>query len=246
MNELQEMPPKSTAQERISHALGDWLQKLQEYPGWQEWKRSQIGYTLNFDDEFMPLETLSEEFKFSPDIEREHAVVTLYMELLSTANALRDVEWYFRRYPFSRAPVSRESHLRYCCEMYFGRFYQFRERLKKLSKAVKNAAPDHGLDFGTFIKMFDKEFDQEIRARHGVHHHQAFNEVAISRIALLELMASSDGRDLPARVYRSHYRKTANDWALRTRRRSKALDQFVEAVAGALLKVCPFLVVAKS
>ncbi|MFP3382653.1 hypothetical protein [Tritonibacter sp. SIMBA_163] len=222
------------------------MHKLQAYPGWQQWKRSQIGYALNFDDEFMPRERQVEEFKFSPEMESEHAVLSSYLELLSTANALRDVEWYFRRYPFSRAPVTQESHLRYCCEMYFSRFYQFRERLKVLSKEVKSAVPDHGLDFGKLIKTFDKEFDQEIRARHGVHHHEAFDDVAIYRIALLELTDPSDGRELSKRAYQSHYRKTANEWASRTRRRSETLDAFVEAVADALLRTCPFLSVAKS
>lgn len=240
------MSSNSTAKERISHAIVGWMHKIQEYPGWQEWKQSQVGYTLNFDDEFMPADKFSEEFKFSPEIERERAVATSYLELLSTANALHDVEWYFRRYPFSRAPVSRESHLRYCCEMYFGRFYQFRERLKKLSKAVEGAAPDHGLDFGKFIKAFDKEFDQEIKARHSVHHHEAFDEVAISKIALLELTGFSDDSDLRKRAFQSQYRKTAKDWASRARCRSKALDKYVEAVADGLLNACPFLVAAKN
>lgn len=142
------MASDTDAKELMSHAVRDWLQKLQDYPGWREWKRSQLGYTLRFDDDLFPVEAAITEFRFSPKMEREHAVVSLYMELLSTANALRDVEWYFRRYPFSRAPVTHESHLRYSCEMFFSRFYQFRERLKKLSKAVKSAAPDHGLDFG--------------------------------------------------------------------------------------------------
>lgn len=240
------MSPGSTAKEQISSAIRDWLHKLQEYPGWREWKGSQIGYTLNFDDEFMPPEKHVEEFMFSPEMEMEHAVVTSYMELLSTANALHDVEWYFRRYPFSRTPVTRESHLRYCCEMYFSRFYQFRERLKVLSKAVKSAVPDHGLDFGKFIKTFDKEFDQEIRARHGVHHHEAFDDVAISRITLLELTKPSDDREPRKQAYQSHYRKTANEWASRTKRRSKILDEFVVAVADALLRACPFLTVAEN
>ncbi|WP_370213103.1 hypothetical protein [Roseovarius sp.] len=222
------------------------MHKLQEYPGWREWKRSHIGYTLNFDDELLPPEKHAKEFKFSPEMEVEHAVVTSYMELLITANALRDVEWYFRRHPFSRAPITRESHLKYCCEMYFSRFYQFRERLKVLSTAVKSAVPNHGLDFGKLIKKFDKEFDQEIRARHGVHHYEAFDDVAISRIALLELTDPSGDRESRQRAYQSHYRKTANEWASRTKRRSMDLDMFVEAVADALLKTCPFLTVANN
>lgn len=230
-------------QELILSAIREWMLKLQEYPGWQEWKRSHIGYTIFGDDELIPDEEFSTEFKFSSNMEKEHAVVTCYMELLSTVNALRDVEWYFRRYPFSRAPVSRESHLKYCCEMYFGRFYQFRERLKKLSKVVTAAAPDHGLNFGKFIKNFDKEFDQEIRARHSVHHHEAFDEVAINRIALLEFAREVDENELRKREIQYHYRKTAKSWASRSRQKSQCLDKYVEAVAKALLECCSFLVV---
>ncbi len=239
------MTPSSTAKDRLSQAIRDWMQKMQEYPGWKEWKHSQIGYTLRFDDEFMTAQRSSEDFKFSLELEKEHAVLTSYLELLSTVEALRDVEWYFRRFPFSGTPISRGSHLRYCCEMYFGRFYQFRERLKRLSFSVKDAAPDHGLDFGKFIKLFDKEFEQEIRERHGVHHHEAFDDVAISRIALLEITDRPDKRVPHKPPYQSHYRKTAKEWAERTKRRAKVLDKFVEAVAAALLRVCPFLVVAE-
>lgn len=240
------MISNTTAKERISNAIRDWMHKLQEYPGWREWKRSHVSYTLNFDDEFLFPQTHVEDFRFSPEVEAEHAVVISYMELLINANALRDVEWYFRRYPFSNAPVTRESHLRRVCEMYFSSFYQFRERLKVLSKAVKVAVPSHGLDFGKFIKRFDKEFENEIRARNSVHHHEAFDDVAISRIALLELIEPSGGRDTRKQMYQSLYRKTANEWALRTKRRSTDLDMFVEAVADALLKTCPFLIVEHS
>ena len=230
---------------RIHSAIGNWMLKLNSYPGWKDWKRSQTRYILNFDDEFASAETFSSEFLFSPTMEREHAVVTEFMELVSTAKALREVEWYFRRYPFSRSPVSRDSHLRHCCEMYFGRFYQFRERLKNLSKAVQNMEPSHGLDFGKFIKAFDKEFDQEIKARNRVHHQAAFDEVAISRIALFDILDRSDRSEAIMREYHSLYRKTAKNWALRASRRSKILDRFLDAVAEALLKVCTFLVVAE-
>ncbi|MEL0437648.1 hypothetical protein [Phycobacter sp. K97] len=235
------MSEQISSTDRMSLAVRDWMHELQSYPGWREWKRGHIAYVLSFDDEVAERLTPSKEFMFSQKIENEHAVVLMFLELLSTAHALRDVEWYFRRYPFSQAPVSRESHLRYCCEMYFGRFYQFRERLKKLSKAVNRACPDNGLDFGRFIKTFDKEFDQEIRARHGVHHHEAFDDAAISRIALLELTDQSNSRATSKQHYQSLYRKTAKDWAARTRRRADMLDLFIEAVAETLLKVCSFL-----
>lgn len=234
------MKSDNAAQKEIFEAIAAWMQKMQEYPGWKDWKRSQLGYTLRFDDEFLQSELIS-EFRFSVEMEREHAVITAYIELLSTAQALRDVEWYFRRFPFSRAPVSRGSHLRYCCEMYFGKFYQFRERLKNLSDAVKSATPNHGIDFGKLIKIFDKEFKKEIRERHGVHHHESFDDVGISRVSILELTDTKEDMGIQTLAYRANYRKTAREWAERTKLRVKVLDKFVEVVAAMLLEVCPFL-----
>lgn len=230
-----------TARDRMSRATQNWMKQLDEYPGWREWRRSKIGHALHFDDEFMPPKEMAAEFKFSAPVETEHAVIMQYLTLLDTVNSLRDVEWYFRRYPFAGTPVTRYDHLTHCCELFFGRFYQFKERLKNLFDAVKRAVPNHGLDVGKFIKLFDKTFDDEIRARNGVHHRERFDEIAISRVFLTESIARSKPALGWEREARSHYRKAANEWAARTRRQADRMDQFVEAVADALLKVCPFL-----
>jgi len=215
--------------------------KLNEYPGWIEWRRSSISHTLYFDDEFVPRREIAREFKFSAKVNAEHAVVTRYLELHDTVSSLRDVEWYFRRYPFAGTPVTRYNHLTHCCELYFGRFYQFEARLKKLFDAVTQAVPGHGLDVGKFIKLFDKTFDDEIRARNGIHHHERFNDIAISRIFLTESVAALGSNPGQEKEVLSHYRKAANEWAARTRRQADEMDKFIEAVAVALLKVCPFL-----
>lgn len=126
--------------------------------------------------------------------------------------------------------------------MFFGRFYQFRERLKVLSKHVENTIPNYKLGFGEFIKRFDKEFDKEIRARNRIQHHEGFDELTLSRIMILELTALDNDNELYNNLHQSHYRQTAKEWADRARRRAERLDQFVEAVADVLLKVCPFLI----
>ncbi|MBC7906380.1 MAG: hypothetical protein H7Y60_06485 [Rhodospirillaceae bacterium] len=196
---------------------------------------------MHFDDEFMPPKEMAEEFKFSEKAEAEHAVVMTYLTLLDAVSSLRDVEWYFRRYPFAGTPVTRYNHLTHCCELFFGRFYQFKERLKNLFDAVKRAVPNHGLDAGKFIKLFDKTFDDEIRARHGVHHRERFDEIAISRVFLMESIAILKPERGTENECRSLYRKAANEWAARTRHKADRMDEFAEAVAEALLKVCPFL-----
>lgn len=231
------------AQSRLWSAITVWMKQLQEYPGWREWKRAHIGYTLRYGEDSSSQDVGVGDFELPPQLDAEHAVIMMYLELLSTVNALRDVEWYFRRFPFSGTPITREKHLRYCCEMYFGKFYQFKERLKNLSKAVQTAVPGNNLNFGGFIRAFEKEFRSEIKARNGVHHREAFDDVAISRVALLELLETSNSGSGRSQEYRSYYRKTENEWVSRIRRRADYLDKFVQAVAVALLRDCPFLLV---
>ena len=230
-----------TAKSRISAAIRKWIIDLNKYPGWREWNRSKISYALYFDDEIQPSTRHSTEFKFSPEIEIEHAVIMSYMTLQDTVHSLRDVEWYFRRYPFAGTSVTRHSHLTNCCELYYSRFYRFRERLKNLFDAVERATPNHNLDVGKFIKLFDKTFDKEIRARHNLHHRERFDEVAISRIFLTESFAASKDQDIWHKEHLAHYRRTTNEWASRTVLCAEKMDRVLEAVATALLEICTFL-----
>jgi hypothetical protein len=101
-------------------------------------------------------------FTFPPEIEKQHAVVYQYIGLQQTVETLKECEYYFRRYPFRGLPVSRASHITNVCEMYFGRFYEFKERLKKYFEAVKAVSPNHNLDIGKFIRQYEKIFDDEL------------------------------------------------------------------------------------
>jgi hypothetical protein len=64
------------ARDRMSRAIRNFIIKLDDQPGWREWKQSSISNTLHFDDELMPSENMADEFKFSEEIAAEHAVVT--------------------------------------------------------------------------------------------------------------------------------------------------------------------------
>lgn len=228
-----------TSRERMSRAIRNWMISLDSYPGWREWQRGRIGYTLLFDDDFLPSSVHASEFHFNPQIESQHEVVVNYLTLLDAVFSLRDVEWYFRRYPFSGTPVTRHNHLSYCCELYFSKFYQFRERLKNLLNAVKKASPKYNLDIGGLLKQFDRTFDAELRERNSVHHRERFEDATISRIFLTETAFTKAGS--LRKNHLSHYRKAANEWAARVRRRANELDAFVEAASEAILKTCSFL-----
>jgi hypothetical protein len=165
-------------------AVSRWLEWLEEYPGWKEWNRRKLRLTLHQEDWDERAKGAPEESVFSVEVDKQHQVVFQYLGLYQTLQALIDCEYYFRRYPFNGLPVSHHDHLTNICEMYFGRFYEFRERLKKYLNAVNGTLKNKDLDVGALIKHFDKLFDDELRARNSVHHHQRFADAAIDRVYL--------------------------------------------------------------
>jgi len=224
----------------MSNAIRAWIINLENYPGWKEWKRKQIGHTLHFDDPF-PSGKHEVGFRFSDEVEKQHAIVLQYLGLQEAISLLKECEFYFRRYPFHGLPVTRHNHITNVCEMYFGRFYQFKERLKNYFKAVKAFAPEHRIEIGAFIRTFEKVFDQELRARNGVHHRRRFEDIAIDRVFLTESFSASDDDRGGKRQRLSAYRKLASEWAQSVRRRGTMMDEFLEAIAGATLTNCSFL-----
>jgi hypothetical protein len=144
--------------------------------------------------------------------------------------------------PFRGLPVSRHGHITNVCEMYFGRFYEFRERLKKHLEAVAAITPDRDFKAGPYIKTFDKMFDQELRARNSVHHHERFEDIAIHRVFLTDVISINQTEDRGWKgEHLAAYRRLANEWARRVRRRSQSMEEFLEAVAVATLSNCKFL-----
>src|SRR6059058_2976639 len=106
-------------------AAVQWIGWLDEYPGWKDWNRARLSRTL-YDDDLLPdVDEEQHGFVFSPVVERQHAVVFQYLCLQQTTTALKDCEYYFRRFPFHDLPVTHSDHITNICEMYFGRFYEF-------------------------------------------------------------------------------------------------------------------------
>lgn len=223
-------------------AAVQWIGWLENYPGWKEWNRDRLSRTL-YDDDLLPDadDQKQQAFVFSDAVERQHAVVFQYFGLQQTATALRECEYYFRRFPFHGLPVTHSDHITNICEMYFGRFYEFRERLKKFLNVLAVAAPKHRIDIGKFIKLFDKEFDGELRARNSVHHHERFEDQAIDRVFLAHIVSTGRSGDGWKAERQAAYRKVTGEWVARVRKRASRLDEFMEAVAQLTLSNCDFL-----
>lgn len=228
---------------RMSAAIGIWMKKLDDVPGWQEWNRQKLRATLAVDDPWPGDEKLElNHFRFPESIERQHAVVMSYYGLVTSLSSLRDCEYYFRRYPFRGLPVSYHDHLRYTCEMYFGRFYEFSERMKVASDAVHAAVPGTKVPFGDLIKHFGRRFKPELKERNSVHHFDRFEDIRLDNIGIIFTVATGENErpHLMSRA-RNSYREATREWAERVRQRSKHVEEYLEAVSALMLRHCSFL-----
>lgn len=225
----------------LMSSIGVWVGKIQHYPGWREWNRNKMSFTL-YDAADEENREAENEFKFSEQIEIEHAVVMSFLSLSASAQALADTEYYFRRYPFQNLPISKDTHIRYICEMYFSRFYELKERFKRCLNAVKSAMPNSDIQIGLFLKQFNKEFDRELKQRNEIHHKDRFEDRIIDRLSMTNLMGEHPklGRGWKSE-HDATYRKASNEWANRVKRRSIDANQFVETVAEFIVTNCRFL-----
>lgn len=227
----------------LDAAIGIWMKKLDDIAGWREWSRQKLHATLAVDDPWPGDEKVRmSDFPLPEPISHEHAVVMSYYGLVTSLSSLRDCEYYFRRYPFRGLPVTHHDHLRHICEMYFGRFYEFSERMKVASNTVHVAQPGTTIPFGNLIKAFGKHFKSELKERNSVHHHERFEDIRLDNIAIISIAASSkDERLHLKRRMRSSYREATREWAQRVRRRSTDVEAYLEAVASLILGHCAFL-----
>jgi hypothetical protein len=225
------------------NAIVKWIDSLDDYPGWKDWQRERLQRTLFYEVLVWKKNPIpAREFRFSDEIEKQHAVVFGYIGLLDTLSALQECEYYFRRFPFRDLPVGRSSHITNICEMYFGRFYEFRERLKKFLNAVKEVTPDEVVPVGNYLKAYDKMFGEELRERHGVHHHRRFADTTIDWVYLTGVVSvTRESRSGYERGHLTAYRKVTREWARRVRRRSESVERFLEIVTKITLSECQFL-----
>ncbi|MBY4734507.1 hypothetical protein K6V90_28595 [Cupriavidus pauculus] len=231
----------SSPRAQVDRAIGNWMKQLETYPGWSAWRKGRFVRTLYDDDDFPVRENDGhpEEFVFAPEIEQQHDLIVQYLGIEQALQAMRDCEYYFRRFPFHGLPVSKHEHLTYMCEMYFNRFYELKERIKRYLNAMTKVEPRHRIDIGQFLKLFESDFDQELRERNQVHHHRRFEDLAIDQVYLADVMSNRHGSW--RKESERFYRKATSEWAQRVRRRAARAEKYVDAVAQTTLDGCTFL-----
>lgn len=220
-----------------------WIEKITTAE-FREYKRRQLNYVLgdDFERTLVPADT-GNAFNFDDPIDKQHKLIMSFLLLNQAMEVLSQCEYYFRRYPFSKLPIPREDHARNMCEFYFGQFYVIECRIKKVLESLKGFRQGNASDPGRIIRLFQKEFSQELRMRGGAIHSEPFGHVDLDRLFVTRLMSTSP--DLSDKGWDAehlrHYRKFASTWSKRARRRSADAKLYLDAVAGMLLKHVAFL-----
>jgi len=123
---------------------------------------------------------------------------SLTMEVIGSYEALRGVEVYLSRLPFTRAGIAPSRYIRLQIESYFNEMYILYERMKKFTIKIgrevrkdPGAAPvDERVKYvlGEINRIFKPLL--QLRGRHV--HEERYDDAELTRLELLEMLAKKD------------------------------------------------------
>jgi hypothetical protein len=178
----------------------------------------------------------------SPQQRCEANIIEGFIGLYTQVETIRECQYYFRRYPFRGLHFSRAKHLTNCCEMYFDRIVQFRDRMKTLLNAIKRAAPQAPVPVARMLRLFDKIFAFEIRNRNHTHHHGRFDTDEIRQLGLIHILSVGERTaNFSAGIEDDLFRKAARGWVKSIQQAVDLVEQFVDQAALIILDVCEFV-----
>lgn len=220
----------------------NFINYLQNDPTWRAWQKKKFAFTFGHDDPILSIigKSTIPNYQFSPKLEKEHDVIMSFLQLKESIGSLRDCEFYFRRFPFRGLPIDKHRHLQHICEMYFSRFYEIRERVKKSLNLMNELNGSKSIQVGQFIKLFDKTFEEEIKERHSIHHHKSFDDIGIDKVFLTSILADKGKKNGMDTEHRNSYRRQVNRWVGRVQNKSTLMDKILDAVAKAMVENCQF------
>lgn len=224
----------------LHEAIGRWIKTHRSRPEDWAFARKRLRFALA-----EPIEKVDppDDLVLPPEIEEQNNLILAFLELCQALSVMEQTEYYFRRYPFRNTPVSKYDHMRNTCELFFNMVYVVRERIKKTLNLTRATGAKPDIDVGAFLKLYDREFAAELKARNISTHQQRFNDVELERIWITHTIHYMDESKLKGwdAEHQVAYRSFQRQWAERARRRSKAAKRFVDAVAKGIMVHSEFL-----
>jgi len=170
---------------------------------------------------------------------------SLTMEVIGSYEALRGVEVYLSRLPFTRAGIVPSKYIRFQIESFFNEMYILYERMKKFTVKIgrefrkdPGAAPvDERVKYvlGEINRIFESLL--QLRGKHV--HEERYDDAELNRLEVLEMLAKKDRNTFEPHMRRATRAAHAN--ALKFVKDTNAglsarLDRFFEHFEGLLFK----------
>lgn len=221
-------------------AINAWTRPLVEHSAFRRLARSKIGSASDWESDWPTKGERIREVILPEPLAAQHDAVMQFYNLWATAERMRTVEFYFRRYPFGDLPINRHEHLENVCTLFFSYFYLFQERLRLYLNALNKASCPSSINVGGVLKIYQKRFSAELRERHSATHSEPFDDLTINAV-MLRSLSDHDGPtgDRVGATYA--YRKASREWAGHAKLGSERVAAFLEPIAGATLQVAIFL-----
>ena len=220
-----EIKREDTYKNRMRFAVTEVTRELQRHPEWRSHIRSKLSFALYGNDYGNdPIADLPDK------LEEQRILACEYLALVLTIEQIQYYEYYLRRFPFRRLPVKRSDHIQNVCELYFSKFYQFKERMNRYLKSLNTHASN--IDVGHIVREYKKIFEREIRTRNNIHHRE-FSDRTIELVYLHDML------DIGERNF--HYRETTGYWIKQIQGTVMTLENIVEALARLTLENVPLL-----
>jgi hypothetical protein len=234
------MDTKHPKTSELLAAIAVWSRPLIGHPAFGQLARAKIGSAFDWEDDFPERNDRIREVVLPEPLATQHDAVMRFYNLWTAAERLKQVEFYFRCYPFRNGQVDHHEHLENICGMFFGGFYIFEERLKVYLTVLNKASSPRRIDVGRALKLYRNRFKIELRQRHDGTHVEPFDDVSIQAVMLRGIREQySDPRN--RRVVTNAYRKASREWAGRAKSRAANVASFLEGVAAATLDIAIFL-----
>jgi len=226
---------------KLLNSLGTFIDGILT-PDFREFKTRQISSIIsNFFDDIPRIQAPEDRFNFPAEVECQINLLLSFFNLYNTFLSLQQCEYYFRRYPFRGAQVSKEDHIRNICEMYFSCLYKLHQRLKNLYSLMSKTFPAWEIDEKGIPALFYDHFRSEMMERNDIHHNSGFEDVAIKRLSLTSLLSTADEFKYLSKMNEVTFRKTRTEWVKRVRKSSRTANIFIESTAKLILAHAEFL-----
>lgn len=169
-----------------------------------------------------------------------------FIEIHASYIALKDIEVYIGRFPYSKDNISKVRNLHYSISNYMNEMYILKERLsaylKKIGRLYRKDRRHQKILKSTrgIFKMVSNTLSGITRTR-GIHVHQLrYTDKDLDRLNTLELLVQTDSIDFFEQFpdfYEFEYRNVRRKWKKVVKQNNETLRELFNTYFGALLKI---------